>query len=591
MAPTHRSVSETVARYLLYVTVGLVTLEAVVDVAPAVPLDWLAVVTMGAFVATAVTRFVDSTGREAAEREREYGQPSTRAVLATLFGLCLVGGVLRGYALGAQSFWFDEAISANAAIALIEDGRPTFPSGDTYWRGVPHTLVVAGSMAIFGTGEVAARLPSVGFGIATIGVTYWLGRDVGGNRVGLLAAALVTFATWEIAWSRQVRMYQQFQLLYTLSLVLFVRVERTWFAEWRSGIALVVVIVGAALTHEIGYVLVPVAVAYLGLAGLLDGRLSRRVAAGLVGCSLGFATVVELGTGVVSNAIERIVTTHVSYWEAYAAWLTGEFHGVFLLGIVGMGLLLYRGRHRAGLLLVIAVVAPVWVLSFYTELFATRYLYFGLPVLFLWAAVTIDVVAIAAVERGREIASRFENTDSVTARVDGDTATTVAACLVAGGIAVLLASGGGFTVAPQAAYELGPNAPQPDFAGAYDHVNDRREPGDVIVAGWTAPGVYYAGGVDYWLAHDLSGIDGDWTVNGSERYAGAEPIVGADELETVVDDHERGWIVVDEIALARQDQDTRAALDEHEVEHERGGMTVYSWDHSDGGDSSPDGSY
>ncbi|WP_265112387.1 glycosyltransferase family 39 protein [Halosolutus halophilus] len=572
---------QTAVRYLLYVTVGLVALDVVVDIGSIVPIDRLTLIVAGALVLASAIRYVGPESEIGARAlSPSVRQPSDRTVAIILLGLLVAGGMLRAYALGAQSFWFDEAISTNAAIAVLETGRPTFPSGYTYWRAFPQTLVMAGSMAVFGTGEAAARAPSVVFGVATIGVTYWLGREVGGPRVGLLAAALVTFATWEIAWSRQARMYQLFQLSYVLALVLLLRVERTWFGDKRSVVALAAVSVLAALTHQIGYVLLPIAVAYLGLTGLIDGRLSGRIVGSLLVGSLVLLFAVEFVTSGFTGAIESVSTTDVDYQEAYTDWLVEEFHAFVYLAVVGSALTFYRGRYRSGTLLVLAVAPAAWILSFHTELFASRYLYFVVPVLFLWAAVTVDFVAVGVADRGRAIGDRLLDADSSVSRADGGTATACVACSVAIASVVLLGFGGGFTVTPHAEYELGPNAPQPEFADAYEYVNEHRESGDVIVAGWTATGVYYAGGVDYWLAHDLTGSGGNWTVDGVDQYAGAEPIRSADDLEAVMDDNERGWIVVDEMALARQPHELRSEL-EAMPNYRSDSVYVFHWDGDD----------
>ena len=604
MAVREGGVFATVVHYLLYATVALLLVDVFVDVGSRVPLFSLALVVATGFAVLAIGRAVriESGGEIANKIGRESGdnhldklrrtvakrritfesvrdpRPANggRVVPVVLLGLLVVGGGLRLYALGSQSFWFDEAISTNAAIALLETGSPTFPSGETYWRAFPHTLVAAGSMLVFGTGEAAARLPSVVFGVATIGVTYWLGRDVGGWRVGLLAAVMVTFATWEIAWSRQARMYAFFQLLFVLALVLLLRVERSWFGDRWAVVGVVVVGLLAAATHQIGLVLLPVAVAYLGIVGAIDGRLTTRAAGGLVAGAVGVALLAALVGLSVLDALASVFDTDVSYWESYFEWFVDEFHAFVLLAVVGAILPFYRGWWRAGLLLVLATGPALWVLSFHTELFATRYLYFALPVGFVWVGVAVDFAALGFVKWVRRLFERRVEIGGIASRVPGRWPVTNGALITGIGLVTLLALGGGFTVVPQADYELGVNAPQPEFHGAYEYVNEHREDGDVIVAGWTAPGVYYAGGVDYWLEHELTGREGDWTFGGSERYSGAEPVRDVEELESVIGEHERGWIVLDEIALARQSPEVRAELEAIET-HRSDSVYVFYW--------------
>ncbi|WP_254522236.1 glycosyltransferase family 39 protein [Natrinema caseinilyticum] len=574
--------SETVARYLLAVIIGVVVLETAGEVRTGVPLGWATLACVGAFaLAIGLGQFAPESEDESAGSTASKRLLSARGVTVVLVGLLIVGGLLRADSLGAQSFWFDEAISANAAIAVLEKGTPTFPSEYTYWRAFPHTLLMAASMALLGGGEAAARLPSVVFGLATIATTYWLGREVGTERIGLLAAALVTVATWEIAWSRQARMYQQFQFLYTLTLVLLLTVERTRPIEKRTVVALVAVGTGAALTHRVGFILLPIAVVYLGSIGVADRRLSVGTLGGALVASLMLVIAVIRPTGGFPRLLVDLLSTDTAYGAAYVDWLSSEFSGVFYLGVIGAAVTFYRGWTRAGIALVLAVVPPAWVLSASTDLFATRYLYFAVPVLFVWAAVTVDFAAIGTVDRVASSAPRRWVSERVGVESADELIRAGAACTVAVGLVTVLVFGGGFTVAPQSHYELGVNAPQPEFAGAYEYVNDHREPGDVIVAGWTAPGLYYAGGVDYWLAHPLLGQERDWTVNGVDRYAGAEPIRTARSLEAVIETHDRGWVVLDAVVMRRLDDETVAVLERRaSLEASYGELYVYAWDNT-----------
>jgi hypothetical protein len=577
-ADTFWSLLDNAIEYLLLATVGLLMLDSVLAGPAGTSPFWASLLVTAGFAVLAVGRVVQPRYRDSIGPSVASDRISdVQSVVAILFLLLATGTILRGYALGVQSLWFDEAITANAAIALLETGQPTFPSGFTYWRAFPHTLVVAGSMALLGTGEAAARLPSVVFGLATIPVTYWLGRQVGGHTVGLVAATLLTVATWEIAWSRQARMYQLFQLLYTLSVVLLVRVEQTDFDPRTVGASIVVVVL-AASTHRIGYVLVPIGAVYLGFAAVRDGRRPRWVASGIVLGSVAMLLALELRGIGVEAVLTTAATVDGEHWRLYAEWLATELNTFSVLGPAGATLLLYRGRYRASALLLLAVVPATWILSVHVELFATRYLYFGVPVLFVWTAVTVVHIAEMVVDRS----VRAWRAALLDGRQTGDRPSS-ATLVVAAALIGLLALGGGFTVWPQAEYELGPNAPQPDFERAYAYVTDHREPDDVIVAGWTAPGLYYAGGVDYWLAHDLSGIGGSYTTNGVDRYAGAEPIRSSDRLRAVVAEHDRGWIVVDGIARERWTSDESTSIESVATVNEVGTVDdgdeiyVYAW--------------
>lgn len=570
-----RSIGTSVAHYLLFATIGLLILNQVTPIETIVPFLLLSLLLAALFGILAIERLLTDSSIESEELSSAplFPDPSPRSKLLLLAVLIVVGAVLRVYALGVQSFWFDEAITANAAIALLETGRPTFPSGYTYWRAFPHTLMVAASMALFDThAEWAARLPSVLLGLATIPATYRLGKEVDGYRVGLLAAALLTFATWEIAWSRQARMYQLLQLLVIVALVLLLRIDAEDGLDYRS-LAILGVVIGLAMTtHKIGYVLLPVALVFLGLTSYYDGEISRRNAAVFGALGVILVVFIEMVGSGFTGVLDIVLGTQVEYADAYLAWFENQFHAFFFLAVIGTAITMYRRRYRATLLLALVMAPALWILSYRTELFATRYLYFALPIMFVWASVTVVYASDILSEVGGPLLSRAEK------RLESFQAGAVASVGVHIGIVLLLVLGGGFTVAPQAEYQLGPNAPQPDFKAAYEYVNENREPGDVIIAGWTAPGLYYAGGVDYWLAHDLTGAGGEYVLNSEERYSGATPIRTASKLQIILEQSNSGWIVVGNNAYLRQDSDTKKVLTENgtfEKNFEQ--ITVFSW--------------
>ena len=168
----------------------------------------------------------------------------------------IMGFFLRIYDLGIQSFWLDEAISSIAAMAFLEKGTPVFQSGLFYGRGILNTFLIASSFKIFGVNEFAARLPSVLFGTLTILLVYIIGSKWGNRYVGLIAATLVAFSVWEIAWSREARMYQQLQFFYILSLYMFY--EFTQNKDLKNVALLLLSVIGAIMSHVFGYVLIVV---------------------------------------------------------------------------------------------------------------------------------------------------------------------------------------------------------------------------------------------------------------------------------------------------------------------------------------------
>ena len=124
-------------------------------------------------------------------------------IVIVLFGL-----FLRVYDLGEQSIWIDESYTINAALAVHENGVPLLDSGKYYWRGVLSTYLIS-FFLLFGINEFNARIVSVLFGTLFIIGGYFLGREFHSKRAGLIMSFLLAFSYWQIAWSRQARMYIQ----------------------------------------------------------------------------------------------------------------------------------------------------------------------------------------------------------------------------------------------------------------------------------------------------------------------------------------------------------------------------------------------
>ena len=136
-------------------------------------------------------------GTEAATTSRST--PPAPVHERTVLAATLVAAVLRFFRLGHQSLWIDEQFT------LATAGLP----GKLQWRellenvhGPLHTLAVALSAAIGGTGEFALRLPSALAGLALVPVMAWLaGRLIGKNAVP--AAAWLTAGSPFLAWYSQ----------------------------------------------------------------------------------------------------------------------------------------------------------------------------------------------------------------------------------------------------------------------------------------------------------------------------------------------------------------------------------------------------
>jgi len=162
-----------------------------------------------------------------------------------LGALVLVGALVRFVTLGEQSLWFDEGLTRDLVVQPF--GQMVESVADT--ENTPPLFYVITHLVtqVVGTGDVGLRLVSAVCGTATIAVAFLGGRELGGTRAGLGAAALVATNPMLVWFSQEARSYALLSLLTAVGLVCFLRTIRTgnrWaLAGWAAASA------AALVTH------------------------------------------------------------------------------------------------------------------------------------------------------------------------------------------------------------------------------------------------------------------------------------------------------------------------------------------------------
>ncbi len=140
-----------------------------------------------------------------------------------LAALTLLAAVLRLADLSQQSFWYDEAFTPVHVL---------HPSLVATLRSVVHTenspplwyLIAWADSKVFGTGEVALRLPSALAGIATVLLAWAIGRELTGRRATAIAVAAFVAVNPIFVWySQEARAYGLFVLTGALAMLCFLR--------------------------------------------------------------------------------------------------------------------------------------------------------------------------------------------------------------------------------------------------------------------------------------------------------------------------------------------------------------------------------
>jgi 4-amino-4-deoxy-L-arabinose transferase-like glycosyltransferase len=166
------------------------------------------------------------------------------------FILTLLAFWLRTYRLDHQSYWIDEAWTVYFAnltlgelwhlLQTVEIMPPLYHPSTIYW------------VKLVGDSEYALRFYSVVCGVMAVPFTYRLGKDLGGERLGLLTAFLMTISPYQIWHSQDARMYSMLTASSAMSMWGFVALWRR--GGWRWWLVYVVGTEWAIMTHYHGAV-------------------------------------------------------------------------------------------------------------------------------------------------------------------------------------------------------------------------------------------------------------------------------------------------------------------------------------------------
>ncbi len=171
-----------------------------------------------------------------------------------LLPLIFISLPLSWYNLSYEPLWQDELSSYYAAQGVLAHGFPFFPSGFLYEKAELYSYVLALWTAFFGNAD--GRFISVIEYVVSVPLLYFVGCYFFRRRVALLATAMLTLSPSVLLWARQIRMYEQAQLLTLLVMYLFCRAVQEQGRPRFLYIALSVLILDY-LSHEEVFVILP----------------------------------------------------------------------------------------------------------------------------------------------------------------------------------------------------------------------------------------------------------------------------------------------------------------------------------------------
>jgi hypothetical protein len=325
---------------------------------------------------------------------------STTPIVAITLGILALA--VRSYAIGAQSIWFDEAIS-------LINARQSLPDVISATRADVHPplyYLLLHVWLIVRQTDAYARLLSAIIGAATVSLVYLVGvRLLRSRLAGLLAATLLALAPAHVAISQEARMYPLLGLLAIASVLVL-----DWALcrdSWRAWVTYAIVCALLPWTHYYGlFVLVAHGIGNLALGWHKPRQIARAwLALGLAGA---------LFLPWLPSFLAQLNGVHTSFWiTAFDVEQLGETfrelaffytpdHGAlsdpltqgasylyYALVLAGSFILLWRRGVGIvlplllGVPIALAIAVSVWLVPIYNE----RYLLFIQPTFILLAVV------------------------------------------------------------------------------------------------------------------------------------------------------------------------------------------------------------
>jgi hypothetical protein len=327
-------------------------LESLLDLPPAHPLD--------------VDRpepAVEPQPEPVAAPEEPTTDPGRRWGTYLLFGILALAAFLRLWQINRLGLNSDEAVYAGQGAAIANDAtlEPYFPAFRAHPLLFQTFLSLGAHLDIL---EIFGRVLSAAVGVATVGITYLLGKLLYGRRAGLVAALFMALMPYHVVVTRQILLDGPMVMFATLSLYLVARYAVTQRPAWlyAAGAAMGL----TAMSKETSLVLLGSIYAFLALTPHLKVTVRRLLGSiGVMGSvlilfplSLQLAGKAETGGNYLAWQLFRRPNHD---WIFYASEVPKAIgFGVVIGALVGLWTLRKRGSWRETLLLAWIAVPVVF---------------------------------------------------------------------------------------------------------------------------------------------------------------------------------------------------------------------------------------
>lgn len=376
--------------------------------------------------------------------------------LALLLSITLVAVFLRFFKLGEWSFWGDEIFS----IGTKEDGF-----NYSLWRRSLAVDLIHVATAALGTSEWSARLVPALIGIISIPVLYFLIRKAFGTPVALAASALLAVSPWHLYWSQNARFYSLLLLFYSLALLTFyLGIEN----DRPLLLVLSLLFFGlGARERLVALFFIPTIISYLLLMVFL--RFERPAGFRLRNVLLIFSPMVVLGLILAGPYLLNFKDMLVGFGRTNnnPFWIFSGvvyYIGLPVVSLAAFGAIFFLlQRNRGALFFVLGAAIPltgIMIASIFVYT-ANRYVFVSLTSWLILAGMAVSELFTRLRREGR--------------------------LLAVGVMAVLILASTGEVFL----YYQYQNGNRPDWKAAFQFIQERQLPGDLVVSSDREIGEYY----------------------------------------------------------------------------------------------------
>lgn len=134
--------------------------------------------------------------------------------------ITFIGAVLRGYNLGFNSLWLDEAATNVLSKVGIVQIWQNMAAGEF---NPPLFYILEHFMLMFGNSEAILRILPAIFGALAIPVFYYIGKEFKDENTGFIMAVMCAVSPFLVWYSQEARAYSLLLLLIALATYVFLR--------------------------------------------------------------------------------------------------------------------------------------------------------------------------------------------------------------------------------------------------------------------------------------------------------------------------------------------------------------------------------